>query len=191
MPKQKTHSGAKKRFKVTGTGKLLRRHAMKSHLLEHKSPKRKRAFGKDHARQGDAPRQQEAAGGEVDADASSDPSTRARSGARSSSRRRATGASRAAATATRRSRSSTRSSTPTATGRPRSGRSGGSGSCASTPPRARTGSRTTSSSPAAKAGIELDRKVLADLAVSDPAAFRPSPSRRRRRSRVVQGRERL
>ena len=47
MPKQKTHSGAKKRFKVTGTGKILRRRAMKSHLLEKKSPKRKRAFGKD------------------------------------------------------------------------------------------------------------------------------------------------
>ena len=47
MPKMKTDSGAKKRFKVTGTGKLLRRHAMKSHNLEHKSPKRKRRFGKD------------------------------------------------------------------------------------------------------------------------------------------------
>ena len=35
-------------FKVTGTGKLLRRHAMQSHNLEHKSPKRKRAFGKDY-----------------------------------------------------------------------------------------------------------------------------------------------
>ncbi len=49
MPKQKTHSGAKKRFKLTGTGKLLRRRAMKSHLLEKKSPKRKRGFGKDAA----------------------------------------------------------------------------------------------------------------------------------------------
>ena len=47
MPKQKTHSGAKKRFKVTGAGKLLRRRAMQSHNLEHKSPKRKRAFNKD------------------------------------------------------------------------------------------------------------------------------------------------
>ena len=44
MPKQKTHSGAKKRFKVTGAGKILRRRAMKSHLLEKKSPKRKRSF---------------------------------------------------------------------------------------------------------------------------------------------------
>jgi large subunit ribosomal protein L35 len=43
----KTHSGAKKKFKVTGTGKLLRRRAMKSHLLGKKSPKRKRSFGKD------------------------------------------------------------------------------------------------------------------------------------------------
>ena len=48
MPKTKTASGAKKRFKVTATGKLMRRHAMKSHNLEHKSPKRKRSFGKDH-----------------------------------------------------------------------------------------------------------------------------------------------
>jgi large subunit ribosomal protein L35 len=47
MPKQKTNSSAKKRFKVTGSGKLLRRHAMKSHNLEKKSPKRKRAFASD------------------------------------------------------------------------------------------------------------------------------------------------
>ena len=47
MPKQKTHSGAKKRFKVTGTGKLLRRRAMKGHLLEKKPSKRKRSFRKD------------------------------------------------------------------------------------------------------------------------------------------------
>ena len=48
MPKVKTKSGAKKRFKVTGTGKLKRRHAMKSHILEKKSSKRKRAFGREH-----------------------------------------------------------------------------------------------------------------------------------------------
>ena len=48
MPKQKTHSGARKRFKVTGAGKLLRRSANKSHNLEHKSPKQKRSFAKDH-----------------------------------------------------------------------------------------------------------------------------------------------
>jgi large subunit ribosomal protein L35 len=46
MPKQKTHSGAKKRFKITGTGKLMRRHGMKSHILEKKSPKRKRAMSR-------------------------------------------------------------------------------------------------------------------------------------------------
>ena len=44
MPKIKTHSGAKKRFKLTGSGKLTRRHAMRSHILEKKTPKRKRAF---------------------------------------------------------------------------------------------------------------------------------------------------
>ena len=47
MPKQKTNSGAKKKFKVTSTGKLLRRKASQSHNLEHKSPKQKRAFSKD------------------------------------------------------------------------------------------------------------------------------------------------
>ncbi len=47
MPKQKTHSGAKKRFKLTAGGKLLRRRAMKSHILEKKTSKRKRGFRKD------------------------------------------------------------------------------------------------------------------------------------------------
>ena len=47
MPKVKTSSGAKKRFKVTGTGKLLRRQAMKSHYLSGKSAKRKRKFRRD------------------------------------------------------------------------------------------------------------------------------------------------
>ena len=44
MPKQKTNSAAKKRFKVTGAGRILRRHAMKSHNLEKKSAKRRRGF---------------------------------------------------------------------------------------------------------------------------------------------------
>ena len=42
MPKMKTHSGAKKRFKVTGTGKVMRRRANRNHLLEHKPTKRTR-----------------------------------------------------------------------------------------------------------------------------------------------------
>jgi large subunit ribosomal protein L35 len=42
MPKMKTHKGAKKRFALTGTGKIKRRQANKSHILEKKSPKRKR-----------------------------------------------------------------------------------------------------------------------------------------------------
>lgn len=41
MPKVKTKSSAKKRFKVTGTGKLKRKHAFKSHILTKKSKKRK------------------------------------------------------------------------------------------------------------------------------------------------------
>jgi large subunit ribosomal protein L35 len=44
MPKMKSHSGAKKRFKVTASGKVLGRHAFSSHILEKKSPKRKRHF---------------------------------------------------------------------------------------------------------------------------------------------------
>ena len=48
MPKQKTNSAAKKRFKVTGKGRILRRHAMKSHNLEKKTAKRRRGFRRDH-----------------------------------------------------------------------------------------------------------------------------------------------
>ena len=44
MPKMKTHSGAKKRFRKTAGGKLLARHAFSTHILEKKSPKRKRHF---------------------------------------------------------------------------------------------------------------------------------------------------
>ena len=46
MPKMKTHSGAKKRFKQTAKGKIRGRHAFTSHILEKKSPKRKRQHGK-------------------------------------------------------------------------------------------------------------------------------------------------
>jgi len=42
MPKMKTISGAKKRFKLTGTGKIKRKHAFKSHILTKKSTKQKR-----------------------------------------------------------------------------------------------------------------------------------------------------
>lgn len=57
MPKMKTHSGAKKRFKLTGTGKVKARHAFSSHILEKKSPTYKRKLAhpvmlSDH----DAPR---------------------------------------------------------------------------------------------------------------------------------------
>ncbi len=42
MPKMKTHSGAKKRFKVTASGRVKHKQAHKSHLLSHESSKRKR-----------------------------------------------------------------------------------------------------------------------------------------------------
>ncbi len=57
MPKAKTHSGAKKRFKLTGSGKLKRRSAYKSHILTKKSKKRKRRLNvADVLFQGDAVR---------------------------------------------------------------------------------------------------------------------------------------
>ena len=46
MPKMKTHSGAKKRFRKTATGKLRGRHAFSTHILEKKPPKRKRRFAR-------------------------------------------------------------------------------------------------------------------------------------------------
>ena len=42
MPKMKTHSGAKKRFRLTGKGKVRARHAMRSHILGKKNAKRRR-----------------------------------------------------------------------------------------------------------------------------------------------------
>jgi large subunit ribosomal protein L35 len=42
MPKMKTNSGAKKRFQLTGTGKIKRKHAFKSHILTKKTTKQKR-----------------------------------------------------------------------------------------------------------------------------------------------------
>lgn len=57
MPKMKTHKGAAKRFKVTGSGKITRRKAFKNHILEKKSPKRKRRLsGEPVLAPGDAAR---------------------------------------------------------------------------------------------------------------------------------------
>ena len=47
MPKMKTHSGAKKRFKLTGSGKVKRERAGKRHLLEGKSSRRTRRLSGD------------------------------------------------------------------------------------------------------------------------------------------------
>jgi large subunit ribosomal protein L35 len=60
MPKMKTHSGAKKRFKITARGKVRGRHAMRSHILGKKSPKRKRRLAAPKAlSRPDAPRVKE------------------------------------------------------------------------------------------------------------------------------------
>tara|TARA_B100000029_G_scaffold129461_1_gene122945 strand:+ start:761 stop:961 length:201 start_codon:yes stop_codon:yes gene_type:complete len=47
MPKQKTHKGMKKRFKVSSKGKVKHRSAFRGHLLSHKSGKQKRQLRKD------------------------------------------------------------------------------------------------------------------------------------------------
>ena len=46
MPKLRTHRASAKRFRMTKTGKIVRPHAQKSHLLGHKSPRRKRQYSK-------------------------------------------------------------------------------------------------------------------------------------------------
>jgi large subunit ribosomal protein L35 len=55
MPKNKTHSGASKRFRTTGTGKIVREKAGRRHLLEHKSSKVTR-FQERHAEDQEASR---------------------------------------------------------------------------------------------------------------------------------------
>jgi large subunit ribosomal protein L35 len=47
MPKMKTHRGAAKRFKITGSGKIMRRKAYRDHLLEHKPTTRTRRLGRE------------------------------------------------------------------------------------------------------------------------------------------------
>jgi large subunit ribosomal protein L35 len=47
MPKMKTHSGARKRFRLTGSGKVMRRRANRNHLLEHKPSTYTRRLGRD------------------------------------------------------------------------------------------------------------------------------------------------
>jgi large subunit ribosomal protein L35 len=47
MPKMKTHSGASKRFRLTASGKVMRRRANRNHLLEHKPSRRTRRLGVD------------------------------------------------------------------------------------------------------------------------------------------------
>jgi large subunit ribosomal protein L35 len=64
MPKMKTHSGAKKRFRKTARGKLFGRHSFSSHILEKKSPKRKRHFAQPkEVSRADRPRVRELLGG--------------------------------------------------------------------------------------------------------------------------------
>ena len=52
MPKMKTHSGAKKRFRVTGSGKIMRQQANRRHYLEHKSSRLTRRLASDQIVEG-------------------------------------------------------------------------------------------------------------------------------------------
>ena len=52
MPKMKTHRGAAKRFRVTGSGKIMRRKAFRSHILEKKPSKRTRRLARETPLQG-------------------------------------------------------------------------------------------------------------------------------------------
>jgi large subunit ribosomal protein L35 len=47
MPKMKTHSGTKKRFRLTGSGKIMRRRANRQHLFEHKPSRRTRRLANE------------------------------------------------------------------------------------------------------------------------------------------------
>jgi large subunit ribosomal protein L35 len=64
MPKMKTHSGAKKRFKITGSGKVMHRQAGKMHLNEHKpSSRTRRLTGDSVMAKGDAQKAKKLLGG--------------------------------------------------------------------------------------------------------------------------------
>ena len=52
MPKQKTHRGAKKRFKITSGGKVMRRKSLRNHMLTHKTTKKKRQLRRSSQVQG-------------------------------------------------------------------------------------------------------------------------------------------
>ena len=150
MPKMKTHRGAAKRFKITGTGKILRRKAYRDHLLEKKSSRRTRRLGRVAevpvatrkrvkrllgrvGRHGtrEAFRQRQKHRRAILEEA------KGYTGSRSRHFRKAQRAGHALAAGTR-----------TATAGPARASSGGCGSCASTPRAASTTSRTRGSSPA-------------------------------------------
>ena len=173
MPKVKTRSAAKKRFKVTGTGKILRRPAMRSHNLEKKSSKRKRGFRKDReVTRGRPQRDQEDAGDGLM------PSVKRAVHAQKKRRKvleQAKGYWGRKSTPLPLREGAGRALARLRLPRPEGARSASSGKLWIT--RINAAARANGLSynqfvhGCSKAGIELDRKVLADLAVSDPAAF--------------------
>ena len=174
MPKQKTHSGAKKRFKVTGAGKILRRRAMKSHILEKKSPKRKRSFRRDAPlAPSDVKNAQKAAGDRV-SDASRQAIRPRAQEAPQGSRAGEGLLGPQVQDATRRAKEQVEHSLTYAY-RDRKNRKRTMREPLDHPHQRRRAPARALVQPVRrrlqKAEIELDRKVLADLAVSDPAAF--------------------
>ena len=186
MPKMKTSKTAAKRFKTTGTGRVRRQQAMRQHLFEKKPSTRTRRLAADadvhptDLQEDQAPPRRalnprpptKKPKRRVRWHASSAASSPSGGTRRCSSRPRATTATRAVRSAPPTSRSCAAGSTPSATAGPARASSAGCGSSGSTPPRRQhdlSYSRFIAGLNAA--GIEVDRKILADLAVTDPAAF--------------------
>ncbi len=191
MPKQKTHSGAKKRFKVTGGGKDHEAEANHAPQLRGQVVARapRRLSHENESRPRATPRSPRSSSASLSADAriginrngkqSSGPSTPTRSVASSSSAPPATGASARACTARRRSRSPTRSSTRTATVSKRKGdfrRLWIQRINAAARQNGITYNRFIQG--LGLAGVQVDRRMLAELAVNEPATF-ASPRRDR------------
>ena len=193
MPKMKTHSGAKKRFKVTGSGKVMREQAGQRHLLEDKSshahpPTR---AGRPDCRPADTDKVKKLLGSRADPTPydgapmrrwhprRSTHVARVKRAVNAQKKRRAV-LEQASGYRGQRSRlyrkakeqMPTRWSTPTATARTARATSASCGSSASTRRPAANGMTYNRFIQGLKAaGVEVDRKILAELAVNDAAAF--------------------
>ena len=184
MPKMKTHSGAKKRFRKTANGKLRARHAFSTHILEKKSPKRKRHFADPvEISRADRSRVTQAAG-------RGGPVTRVKRSVHARKKRRATlarakGYRGEAHSSYKRAKEALLKADPYAY-RDRRNRKRDFRRLWITRINAaarREGMSYSQFMHGLKlAGVELDRKVLADIAVRDPETFRRFAERAREAS---------